>query len=509
MSTRHPTLLRPLLLLVVVALLAAHATAASTPRADAKITSLPGLAQMPSFDMYSGYVSLPKSTKNIFYWFVESAGNPAEDPVMLWLQGGPGCSDFGDGFLQENGPFRTTIIDASTQQVGLEPAFYSWNKKANMLYIDSPCGVGFSYGSGATDNHNTDNGTAIDSYTFLQAWFDIYSEYKANPFWITGESYGGMYIPTLAYQVLTNTSAPYLATNLKKGGLMLGNPVTGCDGARFGGENNIEFLDTQVNLYYWHGMASRRNYDTWNTNGCNRELPPNITACEQLYKSITAGVGPLDQPLAARTSSGRRHHHHAPRAHGRRSSQRMGLAGVAPQDEPSGVINPDCLYYSYCTGNATLSITEDSVPDCFDLPTQTVAYLNDPAVQSAIHAQPTKWGECGGISYKSDVGSLMPYLDVFFSIAPSMRILYYAGDIDIATVPFASTQRCLETLKRPIKHSWREWVVNKEVAGYVEEYDTYTFATIKAGGHEAPAFQPASSYVLFTSFLSGVELPRN
>ena len=51
-------------------------------------------------------------------------------------------------------------------------------------------------------------------------------------------------------------------------------------------------------------------------------------------------------------------------------------------------------------------------------------------------------------------------------------------------MPFAGTQRCLETLNRPIKKSWREWVLNKEVAGYVEEYDTYTWATIKGAGHE-------------------------
>lgn len=490
---------------LVLLLVCRPAAADTTSRADAKITSLPGLPQMPSFDMYSGYVALPNTTKNIFYWFVESSGSPQNDPVILWLQGGPGCSDFGDGFLQENGPFRTVVLDAAQQQVGLEPNFYAWNQKANMLYIDSPCGVGFSYGTGASDTHNTDNGTAIDTYTFLQGWFDVYSEYKSNALWITGESYGGMYIPTLAYQVLTNGSAPYLADNLKKGGLMLGNPVTGCEGPVFGGEDDIEFKNTQVNLYYWHGMASRRNFDAWRSGGCDRVAPPNVTACEQLYHTIATGVGPLDQPLKHRA------HRHRAQAHdGARHRLSLGSRpAVEPADEPSGVINPDCLYYSYCTGNASLSFTEDSVPNCFDLPSQAAAYLNDPAVQTAIHAHPTQWTECGGIQYNSDVGSLMPYLEVFFSIAPSMRILYYAGDIDIATVPFASTQRCLETLQRPVKHAWREWVLNKEVAGYVEEYDTYSLVILKGGGHEAPAFQPASAYIMFTSFLAGVELPRN
>jgi hypothetical protein len=88
-----------------------------------------------------------------------------------------------------------------------------------------------------------------------------------------------------------------------------------------------------------------------------------------------------------------------------------------------------------------------------------------------------------------------------------MRILYYAGDIDIATVPFAGTERCLETMQRPIVKPWRPWLVNKEVAGYVEIYDTYTWATIKGAGHEAPGFQPAAAYLLFSSFLHNKTLP--
>lgn len=38
-------------------------------------------------------------------------------------------------------------------------------------------------------------------------------------------------------------------------------------------------------------------------------------------------------------------------------------------------------------------------------------------------------------------------------------------------------------------------------AGYVEVYDTYTFATIKGAGHEAPQYQPAFSYNLFQRFV--------
>ena len=40
--------------------------------------------------------------RELFYYFVESEGHPATDPVVLWLNGGPGCSSF-DGFVYEQG----------------------------------------------------------------------------------------------------------------------------------------------------------------------------------------------------------------------------------------------------------------------------------------------------------------------------------------------------------------------------------------------------------------------
>lgn len=52
---------------------------------------------------FSRYVRVDeKHGRNLFYYFVESERNPIEDPVVLWLNGGPGCSSF-DGFVYEHG----------------------------------------------------------------------------------------------------------------------------------------------------------------------------------------------------------------------------------------------------------------------------------------------------------------------------------------------------------------------------------------------------------------------
>jgi len=72
-------------------------SALSWAHADDKITSLPGFeGDLPS-RQFSGYLSASES-KNLHYWFVESENDPANDPVILWLNGGPGCSSL-DGFL--------------------------------------------------------------------------------------------------------------------------------------------------------------------------------------------------------------------------------------------------------------------------------------------------------------------------------------------------------------------------------------------------------------------------
>ncbi|KAH0619416.1 hypothetical protein JD844_000029 [Phrynosoma platyrhinos] len=115
------------------------------------ITSLPGLPEMPAFQQWSGY--LQAGPDHYFhYWFVESQGNPSTDPVVLWLNGGPGCSSM-EGLLAENGPFHLNTDGT----LYLNPN--SWNQVANMLYIESPAGVGYSYST--TEDASIDDSQAI------------------------------------------------------------------------------------------------------------------------------------------------------------------------------------------------------------------------------------------------------------------------------------------------------------------------------------------------------------
>ncbi|KAG7018404.1 Serine carboxypeptidase-like 45 [Cucurbita argyrosperma subsp. argyrosperma] len=103
-----------------------------------KISSLPG-QPLVGFRHYSGYVNVgDRNQKALFYYFAEAQINSASRPLVLWLNGGPGCSSLGVGAFSENGPFRPKGEVLIRNE-------HSWNTEANMLYLETPVGVGFSY----------------------------------------------------------------------------------------------------------------------------------------------------------------------------------------------------------------------------------------------------------------------------------------------------------------------------------------------------------------------------
>ncbi|KAL0385282.1 UNVERIFIED_CONTAM: Serine carboxypeptidase-like 45 [Sesamum radiatum] len=97
-----------------------------------RISQLPGQPRV-SFQQFSGYVNVDeKEERALFYYFVEAETDPASKPLVLWLNGGPGCSSLGVGAFSENGPFRPSGNAALVRNE------YSWNKEANILYLESP-----------------------------------------------------------------------------------------------------------------------------------------------------------------------------------------------------------------------------------------------------------------------------------------------------------------------------------------------------------------------------------
>lgn len=188
--------------------------------ADDRITNLPGWNGPQA--MYAGYINVNVSHgRNLFYWLVESASaDPSKDPLgsffaaqkqtsnpfpnlkplpnllppppplqkVLWTNGGPGCSGLSGGLFSEFGPFFPNI-DGS---LSLTPNAWTWTQKANVIFIEQPAGVGFSWSADTDDYTVGDAQAAEDVYSFLLGFTARYPQYAGRPLYLSGESYGGV-----------------------------------------------------------------------------------------------------------------------------------------------------------------------------------------------------------------------------------------------------------------------------------------------------------------------------
>ena len=98
------------------------------------------------------------------------------------------------GFVQEHGPY---VIESG--QTKFHENSFSWNREANMLYIESPAGVGFSYCDGIEECTFDDNVSGKDNLKAVLAFFESFPEFGSNDLYISGESYAGIYVPYLSY----------------------------------------------------------------------------------------------------------------------------------------------------------------------------------------------------------------------------------------------------------------------------------------------------------------------
>ena len=155
----------------------------------------------------------------IWYWFFPSRANPKTDPLVIWLTGGPGCaSDLAIG--QENGPF---IVNRETGEA--EERTWSWNRNSNMLYVDQPLGTGFSEcGSGnfSLDEHDV---THV-FYKFFTRWLENpnFQQFKGRDLYVTGESYGGHYVPYISNMFFRSNNP-----DIRLKGLAIGNGLSDPD----------------------------------------------------------------------------------------------------------------------------------------------------------------------------------------------------------------------------------------------------------------------------------------
>ncbi|KAK1649521.1 hypothetical protein QYE76_067326 [Lolium multiflorum] len=162
-----------------------------------------------------GYVEVrPKA--NLFWWYYKSpqrVSTPSKPwPTVLWLQGGPGASGVGIGNFLEIGPL----------DVGLNPRNSTWLQKADLIFVDNPVGVGYSYTEDPSLLVKTDWEAAADATALVKSLAtQVPALQQGSPLFLVAESYGGKYAATLGVSLARAIRAGQL--NLTLGGVALGD----------------------------------------------------------------------------------------------------------------------------------------------------------------------------------------------------------------------------------------------------------------------------------------------
>jgi len=473
-----------------------------------RVASLPGFGA-PVAPLYSGYLSASPS-QHVHYLLEESESEDGaggqRDPLILWLQGGPGASSLMGAFQE----FGTYILNSDTTVVR-NP--FAWSRYANLLFLESPVGVGFSYCQENLDGGKcsmNDTSTAELNLQSLIQFVQKFPEYEGRDFMIWGESYAGVYVPTLA-NLIYETSPDDLPLNFL--GFAVGDP---CTDEQF--QHLSDQLHFNLRFAYQNGFISQAQY-AFLRSTCvkldpNNHLNPDTstTPCRTAWRTYWIATA---------------------------------------NNDGQNVDGKEAVFGK--TGKKFINTFNDYGPDGGPYTTMLRNYLSSAAVKDALHvsAAPVgRWGMGNGLVYtkehlacfyeetvpptdkpKYDYG-MLPF---YTKLAGKVRnIVVFNGDTD-PDVQYRGTESCIEFLDLPIAKGgeWRPWFfdaspvsgqfweqkpsywgellasapLSPQLGGYVKNYEgNVSFVTVHTSGHMVPQFRPAAALQLFRTTLNNMLL---
>lgn len=410
-----------------------------------------GLGCDPEVKSLSGYQHISGSRDlNYFYWFFEAREAPETAPLTVWLTGGPGCSSQ-LALLAENGPCGVSADGRSA--VYNE---YSWNARSNILWVDQPAGVGFSYGDMDDFDHNEEE-VAEDLYHFINAFLAEHPAYGGRGVYVVGESYGGHYAPATAARIVRGMQED--AQNLAElRGLGVGNGLT----------------QPEVQYAWFPTMAYNNSYGIQ-------------TVSESTYERMVEAV-PRCTSLIHKCQTQTRY------------------CAAAQTYCNAALLTP---YQK--TGLNTYNIKlpcEGSL--CYDF-SGVDAFLNAEETMEALHVAPEvrRWEDCNmkvNADFRDDWmknfhGSVQQVL------AAGADVLIYAGDLDYVCNWYGNKAWTLD-----LDWSGRDafnaaedkpYSVADRHVGDLRSHDNLYFLRVFEAGHMVPMDQPEVAQAMFNAFIAG------
>ncbi|XP_058747914.1 serine carboxypeptidase-like 42 [Vicia villosa] len=433
------------------------------------VVKLPGQPEV-EFSQYAGYVDIDvKHGRSLFYYFVEADHEPNKKSLTLWLNGGPGCSSIGGGAFTELGPFYPTGDGR-----GLRKNSMSWNRASNLLFLESPAGVGWSYSNTTSDYNIGDASTANDALLFLLNWLEKFPTYKSRDLFLTGESYAGHYIPQLANAILDyNARSTGYKFNLK--GVAIGNPLLNLD------------RDAQaVYDFFWsHGMISDE-VGLAITKDCDFD-DYTFASPHNVSESCNKAIGEADKIVGDYINN---------------------------YDVLLDVCYPAIVEQELRLKKMATKISL-GVDVCMSY--ERRFYFNLPEVQKSLHANrtnlPYPWSMCSGVLNYSDADPNTNMLPTLKRIVQNhIPVWVFSGDQD-SVVPLLGSRTLIRELADDLKFNitvpYGAWFHKGQVGGWATEYgNLLTFATVRGAAHMVPYAQPSRALHLFSSFVNGRRLPN-
>lgn len=393
---------------------------------------------------YSGYLRpTGSSSAGLFYWLFESQSNPDSDPLVLWLQGGPGCSSL-LGLYFENGPYKLqTNLNNPDAPPSIVNNPFSWNAKANLLYIDQPFGSGFSYADD-TSLYVTDmDEMASYLHDGLLDFFKIHPNLSGRPFFLSGESYAGKYLPYAAHAILEK---PDKSLNLR--GILLGN----------GWVDPLTIVGTYAEFSFAHGLLDDTQRQALEAQ--NSKFMSKVAA--GLWKEATQIEHDMEAYVA--TVSGMN-------AYDTRSQGDYDFSALEKY-----LNQPDVQIALHVNRTFTMCNSD---------------------VKTILLADISK-------SAKPLIAPLLELTNV--DKKDHLIIMFYTGIFDL-DCNIVGHMKWLNSVVWSGADDWKnsnrtKWIVNDEIAGYSKQVGGFTQLAIQSSGHMVPHDQPKHALSMLNTFIA-------
>ena len=313
--------------------------------------------------------------------------------------GGPGCSSL-EGAFQESGPLWTAPGGKELQYNS-----YTWNKFAHTVYLEAPACVGFSYADKLLGCAHDDNSTALDNLEAVKEFYALFPEFKSNKAWISGESYAGIYIPMLAYNIYQyNQGSPADPIPLK--GILVGNGCIGQDAGVCGNSPYGDYLN--IAQLHNHAFISDKAFEAA-VAACG-DWSSESPACRKAVNEAAGEAGnnwdvyDLYSDMWGTCNYGNR-------------MRKLGRP-VHPQSFLGRVLAHQAASLALVPNN---TCTDDD-----DLTTD----LNTPSVQQGLNVKAKVWQECGGIEYISTMADERKVIYPTLIMNAGIDVLIFNGQSD-------------------------------------------------------------------------------